>query len=226
MREERLTFPSNGGIAHGHLTVPDSGRGPGVVVIQEWWGLTDHIKEVCARLTELGFIALAPDLFGGQIAHDAPEAAALMHALPPEKAAVDLGGAVDYLLGYEGVTSTGVGAIGFCMGGGFVLQLAKNDARVTAAVPFYGVGPAIPAQYHGMTAAVQGHYGLDDHVYPLENARALEQQLREESDGPVEFFYYPAGHAFHNDDDHMGTYDPVLAAEAWERSVAFLREHV
>jgi carboxymethylenebutenolidase len=93
-------------------------------------------------------------------------------------------------------------------------------------VPFYGVGQGIPDTYTGVTAAIQGHYGTADQFYPVDAARAQEQQISQESGADVEFHYYPAGHAFHNDQDHLGTYDPESARLAWERTVTFLREHL
>ena len=120
-----------------------------------------------------------------------------------------------------------MGAIGFCMGGGFVLALAAQQGeKISAAVPFYGVGQAVPETYTGVRAAVQGHYATQDQMYPEDQARAQEAQIREESGAEVEFFYYEAGHAFHNDENLIGTYDPEKAALAWERSLDFLRKKV
>ncbi|MDT7546869.1 MAG: carboxymethylenebutenolidase [Actinomycetota bacterium] len=224
---QNVTFPSNGSQAHGYLATPASGSGPGVIVIQEWWGLTDHIAGIADRLAAEGFVALAPDLFGGKVAHDADEAMKLLTELPVDRAARDLAGAVDYLLAQESVTSSKAGAIGFCMGGGFVLMLAAQQGdKIGAAVPFYGVGPGVPATYTGVRAAVQGHYAEQDGMYPVDDARALEKQIREEAGVPVEFFYYPAGHAFHNDENLMGTYDEKQAKTAWTRAVAFLKEQL
>ncbi len=224
---QNVSFPSNGSQAHGYLALPTGSNGPGVIVIQEWWGLTDHIAGIADRLAGEGFVALAPDLFGGKTAHDGDEAGRLMADLPVDRAARDLSGAVDFLLGHDAVTSSTVGAVGFCMGGGFVLLLAANEGdRVSAAVPFYGVGSSLPNTYTGLRAAVQGHYGEQDAAYPVEQARQQEQQIREESGAPVEFFYYPAGHAFNNDENLIGTYDKPSALVAWQRTVDFLREHV
>ncbi|MDT7549521.1 MAG: carboxymethylenebutenolidase [Actinomycetota bacterium] len=224
---QNVTFPSNGSQAHGYLATPASGSGPGVIVIQEWWGLTDHIAGIADRLAGEGFVALAPDLFGGKVAHDADEAMKLLTELPVDRAARDLAGAVDYLLAQESVTSSKAGAIGFCMGGGFVLMLAAQQGdKIGAAVPFYGVGPGVPSTYTGVRAAVQGHYAEQDGMYPVDDARALEKQIREEAGVPVEFFYYPAGHAFHNDENLMGTYDEKQAKTAWTRAVAFLKEQL
>jgi carboxymethylenebutenolidase len=221
---QNTQFPSNGGTAHGYLAVPPSGSGPGVLVIQEWWGLTDHIADVCDRLAAEGFVALAPDLYGGTTTHDADEAGELMTSLPVDRAARDLGGAVDFLLGHEAVTSSKVGAVGFCMGGGFVLLLAAQQGeKVGAAVPYYGVGPAVPQAYTGLTAAVQGHYGESDDFYPAEDARRQAEQIRSETGAEVEFHFYPAGHAFHNDTNKLGTYDEEQARLAWSRTLEFLR---
>jgi carboxymethylenebutenolidase len=225
---QNVTFPSGDGrTAHGYLAVPASGSGPGAIVIQEWWGLTDHIADVTDRLSREGFVALAPDLYGGRTTHDAEEAGELMSSLPVEQAARDLGGAVDFLLGHDAVTSRTVGTVGFCMGGGFVLLLAAQQGeKVSAAVPYYGVGPGMPSTYAGLRAAVQGHYGLSDDFYPAEDARRQEQQIREESGAEVEFHFYDAGHAFHNDTDKLGTYSPEDARLAWSRTVDFLRSKV
>ena len=224
---QNTSFPSGSGQAHGYLALPPSGSGPGVIVIQEWWGLTDHIAEVTDRLAAEGFVALAPDLFGGRTTHDADEAGQLMGDLPVDQAARDLGGAVDFLLAHDAVTSSTVGAVGFCMGGGFVLLLAAQQGeRVSAAVPYYGVGPAVPQTFEGLTAAVQGHYGLRDDFYPADAARAQEEQIRSESGAPVEFHFYDAAHAFHNDTNALGTYSADDAQLAWSRTVDFLRAKV
>jgi carboxymethylenebutenolidase len=224
---QNTTFPSGGGEAHGYLALPPSGTGPGVLVIQEWWGLTDHIADVTDRLAAEGFVALAPDLYGGRTTHDADEAGAMMMSLPLDESARELGGAVDFLLGHDAVTSSTVGAVGFCMGGGFVLMLAAQQGeRVSAAVPYYGVGPAVPSTYTGLTAAVQGHYGLKDDFYPADDAKAQAEQIRSESGAEVEFHFYEAAHAFHNDTNKLGTYSPQDAQLAWSRTVDFLRSKV
>jgi carboxymethylenebutenolidase len=224
---QNVTFPSNGNEAHGYLAKPESGSGPGLVVIQEWWGLDDHMADIVDRFAAEGFVTLAPDLFGGTVAHDSDEAGKLLQELPVDRAARDLAGSVDYLLADDAVTSSTVGVVGYCMGGGFVLLLAANEGRkIGAAVPFYGVGPGVPDTYRSVTAPIQGHYGEQDEMYPVDQARAQEQQIREESQNSVEFYYYPAGHAFHNDKDKMGTYDKASAELAWNRALEFLRANV
>lgn len=224
---QNVTFASNGGQAHGYLAKPATGSGPGLVLIQEWWGLDDHMAELVDRFAAEGFVALAPDLYGGRVAHDADTAGQMLQELPVDQAVRDLAGAVDFLLGEDSVTSAKLGAVGYCMGGGFVLQLAAQQGdKIGAAVAFYGVGPAVPDQYGSVTAPIQGHYGEQDQMYPADQAREQEQQIRTESQGSVEFFYYPAGHAFHNDKDELGTYDAESAKLAWDRTLEFLRAHV
>lgn len=224
---QNVTFPSSGTQAHGYLALPESGKGPGVIVIQEWWGLTDHIRDVADRLAAQGFVALAPDLYGGWITHDGEEAGQMMSELPEAVGAQLLGGAVDYLLDSEHVTSQKLGVIGFCMGGGFVLQMAAQQGeKIAAAVPFYGVGQGVPNDFSGVRAAIQGHYANLDQMYPPELAKAQEEQIRRESGAEVQYFYYDANHAFHNDENPAGNYDPKQAAVAWQRAVDFLQAKV
>lgn len=224
---QNVTFESAGQTAHGYLAQPPGMTGPGVIVVQEWWGLDDHIVDICDRLAGQGFVALAPDLYGGRITHDGDEAGEMMQALPAEKGAELLGGAVDYLLGADFTASKTLGVIGFCMGGGFALALANQQGdRISACVPFYGVGQAVPNSFSGITAAVQGHYAEKDEMYPVDQAKAQEKQIKAESGADVEYFYYDAGHAFHNDENNLGTYDAEAARTAWDRAVRFLQHHV
>ncbi len=224
---QNVTFPSNGGTAHGYLAVPESGSGPGVVVIQEWWGLTTHIKDIADRLAAAGFVALAPDLYGGTTTHDSDEAGKLMGALPVDGAARDLAGAVDFLLEHPAVTSSTVGAVGFCMGGGFVLVLAAQQGnRIGAAVPFYGVLKEDYPDLSGLTAPVLGHFGEQDDFTTPDAARALAARIEAESGVSPDFRFYPAGHAFVNDENLLGTHEPEQAAKAWEATVEFLRKNL
>jgi carboxymethylenebutenolidase len=224
---QNVTFASNGATAHGYLALPAGGSGPGVVVIQEWWGLTDHIADVANRLAAEGFVALAPDLFGGATAHDADEAGKLMQDLPVEQAARDLGGAVDYLLNHDAVTSSTVGAVGFCMGGGFVLVLAAQQGdKIGAAVPFYAVlGEDYPS-FENLSAPVLGHFGEQDAFQSTDAVQELAATIERQTGRRPDFRFYPAGHAFFNDENLLGTYDPEQAAKAWEATVDFLRAHL
>jgi carboxymethylenebutenolidase len=224
---QNVTFPSGDGTAHGYLATPPSGSGPGVVVIQEWWGLTSHIADVTNRLAAEGFVALAPDLYGGSTTHDSEEAGRLMGELPVQDAARDLAGAVDFLLGHDAVTSSTVGAVGFCMGGGFVLVLAAQQGdKIGAAVPFYGVLKEDFPDFSGLTAPLLGHFGRQDTMADPDSVAALAARIEAESGVKPQFHQYPAGHAFFNDENHMGTYDKEQADLAWARTLEFLRANV
>lgn len=225
---QNVSFASNGGEAHGYLALPESGSGPGIIVIQEWWGLTDHIKDVTDRFAAEGFVALAPDLYGGATTHDADEAGQMMSDLPVGQAATDLSGAVDYLLDHDAVTSDSVGAVGYCMGGGFVLVLAAQQGdRIGAAVPWYGVGGYDQVDLSQVTAPVLGHFGAEDDFAPPAQVRDLEASLQASGSPEVDIrIHEGAKHAFFNDEDPFGHYDAALAARTWADSVAFLRRHL
>jgi carboxymethylenebutenolidase len=224
---QNVTFESNGSTAHGYLALPDGGSGPGVVVIQEWWGLTSHIADVANRLAAEGFVALAPDLYGGVTTHDAGEATKLMQDLPVDQAARDLGGAVDYLMGHDAVTSSTIGAVGFCMGGGFVLVLAAQQGdKIGAAVSFYGLlGEEYPS-FENLSAPLLGHFGEQDEWQSTDQVRELAATIERQSGRTPDFRFYPAGHAFVNNENLIGTYDPEQAAAAWDATVKFLREQL
>ncbi|MFF8946103.1 dienelactone hydrolase family protein [Streptomyces sp. NPDC014864] len=221
---QNVTFPSAGATAHGYLALPPAGRGPGVLVIQEWWGLTDHIAEVADRLAAEGFVALAPDLYGGSVAHDGDEAQRMMKALPVSRGVELLSGAVDHLLSRPEVTSDTAGAVGFCMGGGFVLYLAAVEPRVSAAVPFYGVVQGELPDFSGLRAQLLGHFGERDRTIPRERIDELREAIHRHSGLTPDFRLYPAGHAFFN--DRRPSHDPGSAAAAWRSTLAFLHERL
>jgi carboxymethylenebutenolidase len=222
---QNVTFPSAGGTAHGYLALPPAGRGPGVIVIQEWWGLTDHIADVVDRLAAEGFVVLAPDLYGGNVAHDSDEAFRMMRELPVPHGVELLSGAVDHLLGLPEVTSGTVASVGFCMGGGFVLQQAAADPRISAAVPFYGVIQGELPDFSGLKAQILGHYGELDTTVPQESLTELAEAVRQQSGVTPDLRLYPAGHAFFND-GRPEAYAPGPAAQAWESTLTFLHEQL
>jgi carboxymethylenebutenolidase len=223
---ERITFPSNGHTCSGYLATPRGGRGPGVVVIQEWWGLVPHIEDVCDRLAAEGFTALAADLYHGETTTEPDEAARKMMAMNMGVAARDLSGAVSRLLGSEQTTGDGVGAVGFCMGGGLALFLASLRPEVKACVMYYGVVPWPDAQpdITMVRAAVLGHFGERDGFAGHEAVDPLEQRLRE-GGVDVGFHWYDADHAFFND-TRPEVHDPEAARRSWELTVQFLHRHL
>lgn len=225
---ETVEFRSNGSTASGYLVLPPAGKGPGVLVIQEWWGLDPGIKASAERLGAAGFVALAPDLYHGELAaHDEMDKAAhLMQTLPPDRAGRDMSGAVDYLAAHPAVTGTGIGVVGFCMGGllSFVIAANRPD-RVKAVVPFYGFpqGDAEP-DWTRMAARVQGHMAEHDNFFKPEAARALESKLRALGKDVTLTVHPGTGHAFMGPHNALGTLNQELAGRIWPQAFAFLRE--
>jgi carboxymethylenebutenolidase len=225
---EHVEFPSNGTTGQGYLAVPESGSGPGVIVIQEWWGLVPHIIEVVDRFAAEGFVALAPDLFRGEVASEPDEAGKLMMALNLDRAAKDMSGAVSYLLDHDAVASSSVGVTGFCMGGGLALVLACQEGRrIGACAPFYGVIPWPNAQpdWSKLEAPVQGHFAENDAMFGPKAVQGLQSTL-DGLDKSAELFIYPgADHAFFND-TRPEVYNVEAATQAWSRTLEFFRQHL
>ena len=225
-----VTFASNGNEASGYLALPDGGTGSGVIVVQEWWGLDSGIKEMADRLAAAGFVALAPDLYHGELAGhtEMDKAGELMTSLPMDRAARDMGGAVDYLAESDATTSDKVGVMGFCMGGMLTFLLAaERPDRVKAAVPFYGFpsGDSQP-DYSLIEAAIQGHMAENDDFFPPAAARELEQKLRHLGKDATLTVHEGSGHAFMAPHNALGTQDVELAATIWPQAMSFLHEHL
>ena len=217
-----IGFASDGEKARGYLSLPASGRGPGVIVIQEWWGLVDQIRDTCDRFAREGFVALAPDLYRGESTSDPDAAGRLMMDLEIPRAARDLDGAVRALLDDDAVDGARVGAVGFCMGGQLALFAATRNRRIGAVVDFYGIHPNVTLDPSGLGAAVLGIFAERDAFVPPEAARKLEADLR--SAGKRATFQIVPGvdHAFMND-RRPDVYDAQAAARAWADTLAFLR---
>lgn len=221
----RVTFPSGGKPTQGYLAVPEAGAGPGVLVFQEWWGLVPHIERLCDRLAEVGFTALAPDLYSGRTTTNPDEAGRLMMALEVPKVAADVKGALDFLLPHPACASAKVGVTGFCLGG----QLALFGActypdKVAACVHFYGVHPNIQPDVTKLRAPVLGIFAERDAYVTPQVVDALAKKLRA-AKKTFEFKTYAADHAFMND-TRPEVYDAEAAHDAWNRAVDFLRAHV
>ena len=226
MTNELVEFTSNGGKAQGYLALPESGdRGAGVIVIQEWWGLVPHIKRVAERFAAEGFVALAPDLYHGRVTTSPDEAGKLMMALNIEQAEKDLRGAIDYLRAHERVAGDTVGTVGFCMGGALSLYAATKNERVGACVVYYGGHPKIKFDLESLRAPLLGFYGERDDFATPEGARQLQADLHALGKSAEIHIYQDAGHAFFND-ERPEVFNPEAAADTWERTVRFLREHL
>jgi len=227
---ETVEFPSNGGKASGYLVTPPSGSGPGILVIQEWWGLDSGIKEMADRLGAAGFVALAPDLYLGELAGhtEMDKASKLMQSMPPGRAGRDMSAAIDYLANHAAVTSQSIGVVGFCMGGllSFIIAANRPD-KVKAVVPFYGFpqGEHEP-DWSKLDAKVRGHMAEHDNFFSPEAARALEAKLRAMGKDVTLTVYPGSGHAFMAPHNALGTKDEALAAKIWPEVIAFLKETV
>jgi len=218
-----IEFPTSAGTSPGYLAVPAGGRGPATIVLQEWWGVDEHVRSICDRFAAEGFFALAPDLFGGETTTQPSEAQQKMMALSMDQVEKDMCGAADYLASQSGFEGNGVGSVGFCLGGGLSVWAAATCPDITAAVTYYYVMPHGKPDFTNIKAPVLGHFGTADDFIPEEDARKLESELREAGVDATFHFYEGAGHAFFNDTDRLGTYDKDLAQLSWERTVSFLR---
>ena len=227
---ETVEFRSNGNVASGYLVKPSVGYGPGVLVIQEWWGLDSGIKEMADRLGDAGFVALVPDLYHGELAaHDEMDKAShLMQSLPPARAARDMSAAVDYLSNHDAVTSDGIGVVGFCMGGMLAFIIAANRPdKVKAVVPFYGFPQGeMEPDWSKMTASISGHMAEHDTFFPPAAAHALEAKLRSMGKQATLTVHPGAGHAFMGPHNALGTLNATLAAQIWPKVVSFLHDAV
>ena len=222
---EMVEFPSNGGTGSGYVARPEQGAGLGLLVIQEWWGLVPHIKDVCDRFAAEGFTALAPDLYHGESTTEPDEAGKLMMSLNLEQAAKDLSGAVDWLVASDDVRGDGVGVVGFCMGGGLALVLGtQRPDAVQAVVPFYGVIPWPHAQpdWSKLIAPVHGHFAELDSFFTPDKVKELETTLRDQGTEADLSIYEGVDHAFFND-TRRDVYDENAASVAWTRTLEFLR---
>jgi carboxymethylenebutenolidase len=218
-----IQFATSAGNAPGYLAVPAGERGPAVIVLQEWWGVDEHIRSVCDRLAAEGFFALAPDLFRGETTTQPSEAEQKMMALSMDQAEKDMCGAAEYLESQPGVEGPGVGAVGFCLGGGLAVWAAATCPQISAAVSYYYVMPHGKPDFTGIHGPVLGHFGMADEFVPVEAAKALESELRDAGADVTFHFYDGAGHAFFNDTNRLGTYDADAMQASWERTVSFLR---
>lgn len=219
-----IDFPTSAGETKGYLATPASGQGPAVIVLQEWWGVEEHIRSVCDRLAVAGFFALAPDLFDGETTTQPSEAEQKLMALSMDKAEPQMCGAAEYLAGLPGVEGDGVGSLGFCLGGGLSVWSSATCPKITATVSYYYVMPHGKPDFSNVKGPVLGHFGSEDEFIPLEDAKKLEGELRD-AGVDVTFHYYDGnGHAFFNEVDRLGTYDADAAQLSWGRTVSFLRD--
>ena len=222
-KTEMVKFPSGKDTIEGFLAVPEQpGRYPGVIVIHEWWGLNDWVKEQTQKIAEQGYVVLAVDLYRGKTATDPNEAHELMRGLPQDRAVRDMQAAFDYLAARKDVTGR-IGSVGWCMGGGFSLQLAIHQPRLAACVVNYGALPTDPNDIQQIGAPILGNFGGQDHGITPADVKAFQKSLTALGRYVDIKIYDDAGHAFENPNNQAG-YKPADAADAWARTIAFLKK--
>jgi carboxymethylenebutenolidase len=208
----------------GYLARPQGDEAkPAIVVIQEWWGLNDHIKDVANRFAGEGFVALAPDLYHGVVATEPDEARKLVMELDMAQAVKEIQRGIDFLQEQSYVVGPKVGVVGFCMGGGLALQTALAEADLGAAVAFYG-RPLAPDQAGQVKAPVLGLYGAEDQGIPVADVEAMDTALKEAGVESEVQVYEGAGHAFFN--DTAPSYNADAAKDAWPRTLDWFRKHL
>lgn len=218
----------DGNSVNGYLAEPSGGKGPGVVVIQEWWGLNDQIRGVADKLAGAGYRALVPDLYRGRSALEAKEAEHLMNGLDfADAAGQDVRGAVQYL---KSTGSKKAGVTGFCMGGALTLLAAVNAPEADAAVAWYGFPPLEYVDASKIKAPLMGHWATQDQFFPIGKVDELEKKLRA-ANVKFEFHRYDAKHAFANETaDSKGLpplkHDPKAAEQAWKRTLDFFAKNL
>jgi carboxymethylenebutenolidase len=221
-----IEFPANGRKVRGYLSKPESGSGPGVLVIQEWWGLVENIKNIADRIAASGYVALAPDLYHGEATKSPDEAGKLMMALNIEETEKDLRGASTYLLSQSSGKKLGV--VGFCMGGQLALFAASKNEAIGACVDFYGIHPNVKPNYPNTNiqgAPVLGLFAEKDAYVSPEVVKKLEAVLKQ-AGIETDFTIYPGcDHGFFND-TRKEVHDVAAAADAWNRLQVFFRKYL
>jgi carboxymethylenebutenolidase len=218
---QRVEFPSNGHTCQGYFAAP-TGKGPAVVVIQEWWGLVPHIEDLVERFAREGFVALAPDLFHGKTTKSPDEAGKLLMEMDAERALQDISGAGAYLMQRPECSSKTYGVVGFCMGGALAKYTATKDKNVAAAVSFYGGFKKVDYDWENMSAAILLIAGELDRGVPAKGEKELADKLQSMGKKAEVQTYPNADHAFFND-TRPEVYNKEASEDAWRRTLAFFR---
>ena len=224
---EMVSYKSGDTTVNGYLARP-SGAGPfpAMVVIQEWWGLDDWVKQQADALAGQGYVALAPDLYRGKVTSSPEEAHQLMSGLSQDRALGDLKAAFAQLVGRKDVKKDRIGVIGWCMGGRYALLLATDEPRLAATVAYYGAPPTDAAAIARIKSPVLGNYGGEDKGPAPEAVREFEAALKKAGKTADIKIYEGAPHAFANENNPWGGYRKEAAADAWSRTVAFFDAHL
>jgi carboxymethylenebutenolidase len=224
-----MTDPVNfsaksGAPASGEIAAPEgTDKAPGLILIQEWWGLNEHIKSLAARFAKEGFLTVAPDLYHGRVTKDAGEAGQLMQELDGKRAMDEIAGAAHLLLANPRCNGK-VGIVGFCMGGAYSFAAVSAVPEIAAAVPFYGIPPADRMDFGRMKAPILAHFASRDQWAKPAVAEEIKQKINAQG-GKMQLEVYDADHAFMND-TRPDVYSAEAAQKAWERTIRFLHQHL
>jgi carboxymethylenebutenolidase len=217
-----VTYKSGDETVRGVMYTPE-GKGPfpALIVIHEWWGLNDWVKEQASKLADQGYVTLAVDLYRGKVATTPEEAHEIMRGVPEDRAKRDLAAAFDYLSSQPNVKKKKIGAIGWCMGGGYALDVALEEPTLAADVINYGHLATDPAALKSINAPIVGFFGAQDRGITPDDVHKFEQQMKQLGKQIDVTIYPDAGHAFENP-NNKGGYRESDAADAWSKTVAFL----
>jgi carboxymethylenebutenolidase len=205
VKTETVSFKSGNDTVNGYLALPEGGgKHPAIIVIHEWWGLNDWVKQQAQHFASDGYVALAVDLYRGQVATTPDEAHILARGLPDDRGLRDLEAAFAYLAARPDVETNKIGAIGWCMGGGWSIKLAEDQPKLAAFVVNYGSLPTDPAIIAKIQAPMLGNFGADDKGIPPESVHAFEAAMKSVGKKPDIKIYEGAGHAFQNPDNKDG----------------------
>jgi carboxymethylenebutenolidase len=225
MLGESITFSNGSDQVQAYISRSATGAGPGIIVIQEWWGLVPHIMDVCDRFAKEGFTALAPDLYHGESTEEPDDAATLMQALHIRDTEAILRKAILTLMADRATKPNDkVGVVGFCMGGQLAMFAAGRNPVVAATVDFYGIHPAVQPSYRNLNGPVLGIFATDDGYATPEAVATLDKELTSLGK-PHEFHTYPAKHGFFND-TRPGQYNAEASSDAWRRTLEFFRREL
>jgi carboxymethylenebutenolidase len=225
-KTETVSYKSGDETVNAYLALPDgAGKHPAIIVIHEWWGLNDWVKEQAQKYAAQGYVALAVDLYRGKVAGNPDEAHILMRGLPDDRGMRDLEAAFAYLSSRADVDAAKIGSIGWCMGGSWSIKLAVDQPKLAACVVNYGWLPSDPSLVAKIKAPVQGNFGADDQGIPAKDAKAFETAMK--ADGKITDIkiYDGAGHAFQNPNNKQG-YRPEATADASQRISGFFQKYL
>ncbi|HEV3419875.1 MAG TPA: dienelactone hydrolase family protein [Candidatus Acidoferrum sp.] len=226
VKTETVSYKSGDETVSAYLALPDgAGKHPAIIVIHEWWGLNDWVREQAQKYASQGYVALAVDLYRGKVASNPDEAHILMRGLPDDRGMRDLEAAYAYLSSRPDVNAGKIGSIGWCMGGSWSIKLAVDQPKLAACAVNYGWLPSDPALVAKIKAPVQGNFGADDQGIPPKDVKAFEAAMK--ADGKITDIkiYDGAGHAFQNPNNKQG-YRPEASADASQRISAFFQKYL